>query len=189
MAVAAIIGYLLGSIPTAQIVARFFRVNPLASGDGNPGWLNMRGLVGERAAAIVLAGDLLKGTVAAIAGLLLWGDLWWTPYIALGAALVGHAFPLFGGFRGGRGALTFAGGMLVLAPWAVLLAALVGVGAWFLTRKETAATVAAAVAFLPAQYLVDDPARVMTAAGLGAFVLLRLAYGHAISRNPTAAAA
>lgn len=134
MVIAAILGYLIGSIPAAQIVGRFYRVDPLGRGDGNPGWWNMRGLVGEKAALIVLAGDLSKGVLAAAVGSVLWGP-WWTMYVSLGFAMVGHAFPLFAGFRGGRSVLTFVGGMFVVSFMAAIVAIVVGAIVGLATRR------------------------------------------------------
>jgi len=118
--VACIIGYLLGSVPVALLVARRHGVDLYATGDGNPGAWNALDQLGARRAGPAFAGDALKGTLAGLTGLAL-GDVW-TGYAAVAAAMVGHAFPLFAGLRGGKSIMTFAGGMLAVAPLAAAIA-------------------------------------------------------------------
>lgn len=125
MVIAAVAGYMLGSIPAAVLVGRFFRIDPRSKGDGNPGWWNMRHLLGNRAAFWVLLVDVSKGALAAGVGLAVWGP-WWTAYVAVAFAMLGHAFPVFAQFRGGRSVLTFTGGMAVLAPLPVTIAIVAG---------------------------------------------------------------
>ncbi|WP_230985744.1 glycerol-3-phosphate acyltransferase [Microbispora oryzae] len=133
MLVAVIGGYLLGSIPVAVLVARAHGFDPREVGDRNPGFWNMRERLGSRAAAPVLAGDTLKGTLAGLLGLLAGGPhVSWLGvpsgpglpalYLAVAAAMCGHAWPVFARFRGGRSVLTFAGGFAVICPPAFALA-------------------------------------------------------------------
>src|SRR3954468_12629435 len=130
-AAAALIGYLLGSIPAALIVARRRGVDLRAVGDGNPGAWNALEHLGPRRAWPAFAGDGLKGAVAALAGTAIGGR--GAGVVAMAAAILGHAFPAFAGLRGGKGVMTFVGGALVLAPLAGALAvaagALAGLGA------------------------------------------------------------
>lgn len=126
MIVALLIGYLIGSFPSAVLVGKIRGVDPRERGDGDPGWWNARVLFGERIALVVLAADLIKGAAATAAATHLWGP-WWTPFVALGGALLGHSFPLFGDLRGGRGVPTFFGGIAVLAPVAAGASLVVGV--------------------------------------------------------------
>jgi glycerol-3-phosphate acyltransferase PlsY len=115
--VAVLVGYLLGSIPMAVVVGRRHRLDPRAVGDRNPGWWNMREQLGNRGALPVLVGDTAKGVAAAAIGSSLAPEgAWGVGYVAVAAAMVGHAWPVFAGFRGGRSILAFAGGMCVLAP-------------------------------------------------------------------------
>ncbi|GGM80058.1 glycerol-3-phosphate acyltransferase [Thermopolyspora flexuosa] len=128
-------GYLVGSVPVALLVARAHGVDPREAGDRNPGFWNVKELLGPRRAVPVFAGDLAKGTVAGLAGLAVSG--WHVAglgvpagasvpavYAAVAGAMVGHAWPAFAGFRGGRSVLAFAGGMAVICPPAFLLALL-----------------------------------------------------------------
>lgn len=112
-------GYLLGSLPVAVAVGRRHGVDPRTVGDGNPGYWNTKEALGPRAALPVLAGDTLKGTAAGAVGALAAAALGGgrpVVYAAVGAAMIGHAWPLFARFVGGRSILTFAGGMAVISP-------------------------------------------------------------------------
>ena len=108
--VAAVLGYLLGSIPVALLVARRHGVDLRATGDGNPGAWNALEQLGARRALPAFLGDAAKGLVAGVAGLALAG--WWGGFAGVAGAMVGHAFPLFAGFRGGKAVMTFVGGAL-----------------------------------------------------------------------------
>jgi glycerol-3-phosphate acyltransferase PlsY len=114
--VAAIVGYLLGSVPVALLVARRHGVDLRAVGDRNPGAWNALEQLGPRRAWPAFIGDGLKGTLAGVVGLLV-GDVW-VAFAAVGAAMLGHALPLFAGFRGGKAVMTFVGGAFAVAPLA-----------------------------------------------------------------------
>ncbi len=175
MVIAAIVGYLLGSIPTAMLVGRFFRVDPTVAGDGNPGWWNMRGLVGDRPALIVLAGDVAKGALAAVVGSLLWGP-WWTAYVAVGAAMVGHAFPAFANLRGGRSILTFVGGFLVIAFVPAVMSLVIGAAVGFLSSKFAYGARAAMFLFPFVMAVYEPRSHVATAGVLMTFIGLRFLF-------------
>ncbi len=132
-------GYLLGSIPTAYIVARLRKgIDIRTVGTGNMGGANVMREIGAREGILVILIDVLKGMVAVlIARTLNISELW--VFGAGFAALLGHNFPLFAGFRGGRGTATCIGIFLVLAPEATLVALLIVVIPFFATRKFPAA--------------------------------------------------
>ncbi len=116
-------GYLVGSVPVAVVVGRRHGVDPRSVGDANPGYWNLRQQLGARSAAPVFAGDAAKGAVAGLVGTALAPEgAWGVGYAGVGAAMVGHAWPVFAGFRGGRSILTWAGGACVLSPPAGALA-------------------------------------------------------------------
>jgi glycerol-3-phosphate acyltransferase PlsY len=118
--VAALVGYLLGSIPFAAIVAARHGVDLRRTGDGNPGAWNALEQLGARRAWPAFAGDGLKGTAAGLAGVALGGI--WVGYAGVAAAMVGHALPAFARLRGGKAVMTFAGGMFAVAPAAAAAA-------------------------------------------------------------------
>src|SRR5881275_3363163 len=93
---AALAGYLLGSIPCAALVAARYGVDLRAHGDGNPGAWNALEQLGARRAWPAFAGDGLKGTAAGLVGLALGGAT--GGYLGVAAAMLGHAFPLFARF-------------------------------------------------------------------------------------------
>jgi acyl phosphate:glycerol-3-phosphate acyltransferase len=119
-ALAAVIGYLLGSVPVALLVGRAHGVDLRAAGDGNPGAWNALEQLGPRRAWPVFLGDGGKAFAAGVAGLALGG--YWAGWVAVAAAIVGHAFPAFAGLRGGKGVMCFVGGAFALSPPAALCA-------------------------------------------------------------------
>ena len=114
-----VIAYLVGSLDFAVIVARFRGEDIYSMGSGNPGASNALRSMGKTAGALVLLGDLAKGLIAAIIGAT-WGGSDPVASAAGLAAVFGHCYPVFHRFRGGKGAATFAGMLLWVAPWAGL---------------------------------------------------------------------
>lgn len=117
-------GYLLGSVASAVVVCRLMQLtDPRTQGSGNPGTTNVLRLHGKRAAALTLAGDVLKGFIPVAAARLL--DMP-APVVALtgAAAFLGHVFPVFFRFRGGKGVATLIG-VLIGTHW-MLGAAFIG---------------------------------------------------------------
>jgi glycerol-3-phosphate acyltransferase PlsY len=134
-----IIGYLLGSIPTAYIVSRMRKGIDIRNvGSGNMGAANVMRQIGAHEGVFVGLIDVAKGAVAIlIAQTLNISELW--VFGAGFAALVGHNFPVFAGFRGGRGSATIIGIFLVLAPETILVTLAVAAIPFFTTRKFMAA--------------------------------------------------
>ena len=186
MAAAVLIGYLLGSVPVAVMVGRRLGIDPRQVGDRNPGYWNVKEQLGRSASLPVFVGDTAKGALAGAAGLLLDGG-WGVPYVAVGAAMVGHAFPLFAGFRGGRSILAFTGGMVVVEP----VAAAIAIGAlaivWIVTRRFDLAARVGVFGFPVALALVQPKERVAAAGALMAIIGLRFAQATwADRRSPSA---
>jgi glycerol-3-phosphate acyltransferase PlsY len=134
-----IIGYILGSIPTAYIVSRIRKgIDVRNVGSGNMGAANVMREIGAHEGAFVGLIDIAKGAGAIlIAQALNVPELW--VFGAGFAALVGHNFPVFAGFRGGRGSATIIGIFLVLAPKAMLVTLVIVAIPFFTTRKFSAA--------------------------------------------------
>lgn len=127
------VGYLVGSVPTAALLTgRDLRT----VGDRNPGYWNARESLGRRAAVPVFVADVVKGGLAAGVGVLLAvdGD-WWLGYVGGAAAMLGHAWPVFAGFRGGRSVLCFVGTVLVVTPVAAGISVIVCAGVTVVTRR------------------------------------------------------
>jgi glycerol-3-phosphate acyltransferase PlsY len=172
-----VVGYLLGSIPVANLVARRrAQVDLREVGDRNPGYWNAKETLGRRQALWVFVGDVAKGALAAGVALALAGpEQWWLAYVATGAAMVGHAFPAFSGFRGGRSVLTFVGGVLVFAPVSAAISIAVVLVVTAATRNFAIAARAGIVALPFIQIAVDGPFRTAATGVLMTFIGLRFA--------------
>jgi acyl phosphate:glycerol-3-phosphate acyltransferase len=110
-----LIAYLLGSIPFALIVGKIlFGADIRYYGSGNLGTTNSIRIMGKKAGLLVLIGDVSKGVIAAF--LPLWLNLDVEPIYVGFAAVLGHCFPIFAGFRGGKAVATTAGVLLVASP-------------------------------------------------------------------------
>jgi glycerol-3-phosphate acyltransferase PlsY len=177
VAITVVIGYLVGSIPIANMVAaRRARIDLRTVGDRNPGYWNARETLGKRASIPIFVGDAAKGVVAALVGLALADPgVWGMAYVGTGAAMVGHAFPVFACFRGGRSILTFAGGAAVFAPlpFAVTIALLLVVFA--VTRSFATAARVGFFAFPVVQLVIEGPYRTAATGVLMTFIGLRFA--------------
>lgn len=115
-----LLGYLLGSIPVGLIVGRLAGVDDVRKyGSGKTGFTNALRTMGKRWALLVVILDVLKGAAPVLIGRFLFGEPW---AAALGgvAAVIGHTWPLFAGFRGGRGVATAYGAFLAVSPPAAL---------------------------------------------------------------------
>jgi glycerol-3-phosphate acyltransferase PlsY len=121
LVVAFVVGYALGCIPFANLIARRHGTGDLRTvGDRNPGYWNARERLGRRQALPILLLDAGKGAAGAGIGLALAGP--WGGVVGWSAAILGHMFPVTQRFRGGRSVLCLAGGAIVMAPLACLVA-------------------------------------------------------------------
>ncbi|MEW6543670.1 MAG: glycerol-3-phosphate 1-O-acyltransferase PlsY [Nitrospirota bacterium] len=131
--VLALAGYLLGSIPFGVIVAKGLgTVDPRTAGSRNIGFTNVLRVCGKKAGVLTLLGDVGKGWLPAWAAGALLNQEAAIMAVAL-APILGHLFPLFLGFRGGKGVATALGSVLGLVPWLgglLLLTWLVVAGLW-----------------------------------------------------------
>ena len=120
------IAYLLGCIPFGLVVARFKGVDLRSAGSGNIGATNALRAMGKGAGALTLVGDMLKGVAAVLLATRFAGAE--AGLLAALAAVVGHDFPVFLGFKGGKGVATSFGVMLALDPMLGLL----GLATWLI---------------------------------------------------------
>lgn len=145
----AILAYLLGSLSFAIMLSRVFgTADPRAEGSGNPGATNMLRVAGKRLAILTLLGDLLKGLLPVLVARLIGLDLQEQAWVGL-AAVLGHLYPLYFNFRGGKGVATAAGMLLGLYPPAALLALSAWVLTFYLTRTSSLASLIATPLTLP----------------------------------------
>lgn len=111
-----VIAYLFGSLNSAIVLCKLAGLpDPRSQGSGNPGATNVLRFGGKKLAATVLFFDVLKGVLPVLMAHLLGLEMVWVAATAL-AAFVGHLFPLFFQFRGGKGVATALGGFLALSP-------------------------------------------------------------------------
>ena len=125
-----LLGYLLGAVPVGYLVGQAFGVDVRRVGSGNIGTANVLRAAGKWAAIATLFGDMLKGFVPVVLARALVGSEWLHAVVAL-AAVVGHCWPVFLRFKGGKAVATGAGTSIGLAPvvglglfafwWAVVL--------------------------------------------------------------------
>jgi glycerol-3-phosphate acyltransferase PlsY len=145
----ATLAYLLGSLSFAILLSRLAGgPDPRASGSGNPGATNMLRVAGKRLAILTLIGDLLKGLLPILLAKLLGFNLQQQAWIGL-AAVIGHLYPLYFNFRGGKGVATAAGMLLGLYPPAALLAVAAWLLVFVLTRTSSLAALIATPLTLP----------------------------------------
>lgn len=177
--VTATVGYLIGSVPVAGWWAKQRGVADLRRvGDRNPGYWNARNQLGVRASLPVFIFDIAKGAAAAGLGLALANNMdptWALPFIGGGAAMVGHAWPVFARFRGGRSILAFAGTVLVAAPVAAAIAVVLTTVVRVVTGRFDLAARVGVFGFPVAQILVDGPWRTAATGVLMSLIGLRFA--------------
>lgn len=170
---AAIGGYLLGSIPFGVIAARLGGVGDLRKvGSGNIGATNVLRTGRKDLAALTLIGDVGKGVMAIVIARILAGET--AAALAGGAAFLGHLFPVWLRFKGGKGVATFFGVMLAVA-WPVgALAALTWISVAALLRWSSLAALVAAAASPLYAFATDQPGPVVAlAAFMAALIYLR----------------
>jgi glycerol-3-phosphate acyltransferase PlsY len=171
-----IIGYLLGAISFAVIIARSKGVDIFKEGSGNPGATNVKRILGKKWGNAVFALDALKGFTAALLPLKIYDDdRLALAIIGLIAAILGHSFSIFLKFRGGKGVATTIGGLLALMYPALLI----GIVVWliiFYTKKVVAlASIFFAVSLPMSAYFIygtEDP-RFYLGVVLALFIVVR----------------
>jgi len=166
------VAYLLGTFPSAALVARARGHDILREGSGNPGASNTFRLLGWKAGLLVLVLDIGKGAAAAGAGLALDGHR--GAFILGVAAVVGHVFPITRRFKGGRGVATAAGALVVVFPLETAVLGAVWLGIARGLRKASIASIVCAVAFPAIVALRDGSALdLAVTGGLAALVIAR----------------
>jgi acyl phosphate:glycerol-3-phosphate acyltransferase len=149
--------YLLGSIPTGVIVARARGIDLQKTGSGNIGATNAARAMGKKVGALVLLFDALKGFAPVLIAVN------WLPVSSAIVALMGllaiagHIFPVWLGFRGGKGVATAFGVFLAIAPLAAAVALVTYILAYLLFRISSVGSLAAATAFVVALVLMRPP--------------------------------
>ena len=163
-------GYLLGTLPSAILVARAKGIDITTFGSGNPGASNVARAIGWRYGIIVFALDAAKGAVPA---LVMIGHRP-SAYLCGAAAIVGHIFPVTRQFKGGKGIATGGGVLLVLHPLIMVIAATTWVAIMKLTKKASLASIVIVPLVIALIALTGKPGWELIAfIGLGALIEIR----------------
>ena len=159
-------GYLSGSVPFGILLAKIFRLGDLRTiGSGNIGATNVLRTGNKVAAALTLLLDGAKGALPVAVFLSMWGDL--AAQAAAFGAFIGHCYPVWLGFRGGKGVATFIGITFALAPLAGALVCATWLAAVFASRTSSVGALTAAL-LAPLWFRVSShPEAVLTVAVLG----------------------
>jgi len=171
----ALFGYLLGSVPTGLILTKLFsKVDPRKIGSKNIGATNIFRTAGKALGILTLVGDLLKGAAPVVIAIQ-WGesDLW----IAISglSPFLGHIFPIFLGFKGGKGVATALGVYMVISPIAVLIEFLIFAGIVWKWRFISLGSIICATTtpILIAYFRSDSQAYFIVSVMMAALILYR----------------
>lgn len=167
-----LVGYLLGSVSGSLLLGRIKNIDIRTRGSGNAGGTNALRHLGWRFALGVVIIDVGKGVLAAGWAPHLLGDAQAWQALACGfAAVFGHCYPVFHGFRGGKGAATAVGVLAATQPWLLVPLTVVWVLTLVVTGYVGLATVLAMLSLLPAAWWLGQGTAVLVfAAALGLFV-------------------
>lgn len=168
-----VIAYLLGSIPFGYLIVRKkLGADIRQSGSGGTGATNVSRRAGKAAGVVTLVLDALKGSLAVLVAKELAPNVDWLIAAAAIAAILGHMFPVWLGFRGGKGVATGVGVFSILAPFAVLCAGIIFVVIVSLTRYVSLGSIIAAATIPLFVWLRSDSRPVLTAAIVGALLIV-----------------
>jgi acyl phosphate:glycerol-3-phosphate acyltransferase len=166
-----LLGYLAGSVPFAFLLARLRGVDVRVAGSGNVGAANVLRTTGAWRGVIVMGLDMLKGigAVAMAQGVSSNGAL-----VALSgaAAVVGHIYPVWLRFHGGKGVAVAAGVFTILSPGATAMAAALFLATAWITRYISLASIAATLALPPTAWILGSPDPVVLAAAATSVLIL-----------------
>jgi acyl phosphate:glycerol-3-phosphate acyltransferase len=165
------LGYFVGSIPFAYLLSRHRGIDLRHAGSGNVGASNVLRTTGVRAAVLAMALDGAKGTLAVVMAQLLSGGLV-TTVVAAFASVVGHVYPVWLRFRGGKGVATAAGAFALLAPEALGIASGVFVITVIVTRFISVGSIAGALTLVIVAAISDVPGVVAVGATASTIVII-----------------
>jgi glycerol-3-phosphate acyltransferase PlsY len=172
-ALASLLGYLLGSVPYGLLLTRAAGLGDVRSiGSGSIGATNVLRTGNRKIAAATLALDILKGVAAVLLAWHFWGRE--AGLLAGLAALIGHCFPVWIGFKGGKGVATAAGVLLAAAWWLAIACAVI----WLVAAKVTKISSASALTACAAAPIVALLAGDLPLAGFALVIALLVAWRH-----------
>jgi glycerol-3-phosphate acyltransferase PlsY len=155
-AIALVFGYLLGSIPFGLLLTRAAGLGDIRSiGSGNIGATNVLRTGNKKLAAITLLLDALKATLAAVVAWYAFGKE--AGLLAGFAAFIGHLFPVWLGFKGGKGVATYIGTLLGVAPWMVLVFAAVWLSVAKISKYSSLSALVATLIIPAVLWFLNEP--------------------------------
>lgn len=164
--------YLLGNISPATIMGHLYGVDIRKEGSGNPGTTNVLRTLGAKAALVTLLIDVAKGFVPAFFGTMITGEIY-AGYVCGSAAFLGHIWPCFYKFKGGKGIAT-GFGVLLGIDWRVgLLCALCAVAVALITKRMSCGSIAAGIAVAVLITLFEGMPYAFWGIGVGVIVIWR----------------
>ncbi|GAA0315012.1 glycerol-3-phosphate 1-O-acyltransferase PlsY [Bacillus carboniphilus] len=167
-----LVAYLLGSIPSGLIVGKvFYKVDIREHGSGNLGGTNTFRTLGVKAGLAVTIADILKGTLAT--ALAIWFSTEFHPLIFGVLAVVGHMYPIFAGFRGGKAVATSGGVLLMYNPILFVLLLLSFLVALYITKYVSLSSMIAASVALIYSFFTRDLPLILVVLALATFVFYR----------------
>jgi glycerol-3-phosphate acyltransferase PlsY len=166
--------YLLGSVPTGYVLGKLSGVDVRTVGSGNVGATNVARAVGKGQGVLTLIADAAKGFIPVTIALA-WGMQPASLAMVAIAAFLGHLYPLFLKFQGGKGVATALGTLLALAPLATLVLVVVFAGVVFVSRVVSLSSMAAATAAPIVLWLFRQPPAII---GMGAFLAAMILWRH-----------
>ena len=173
LAAAALLAYLIGGLPFGYWFVRFSLGKDIRSmGSGNIGATNVHRSAGKKAGFIVLFLDILKGFLALWVAALITGNMASGLALATVAVMLGHCYPVFLGFKGGKAVACFVGAALYLAPLAILATALIFVSIVMLSKYISLASILSALLFPVIYWALYRPAGELLIAAVVAGLLI-----------------
>jgi glycerol-3-phosphate acyltransferase PlsY len=173
LAVAALAAYVIGSIPVGFLIARAFGIGDVRRhGSGTIGATNVLRTAGKLPAILTLAGDVVKGALAVVAGGAVAAGDPAGAAIAAVAAVVGNCWSVFLGFRGGKGVATGLGAFLRLVPWAIVPALVVFLAVTLTTRYVSLGSLLSAIGVPLAALAIGYPGVSVIAAAVAVAIIV-----------------
>jgi len=178
--VSIVAAYLVGALSGGLLLGRLLgKGDPRSGGSGNIGATNALRTGGTAFGVATLVFDALKGAVAALAiPALAAPSLTWLPFACAAAAVIGHVYPVYYGFAGGKGAATLIGALLCLVPWAMLPATVVWVATLSLTGYAGLSTILGMTTVLVSILVMVAPAWASPAPAFALAMWLLVLYTH-----------
>jgi acyl phosphate:glycerol-3-phosphate acyltransferase len=169
-----VVSYLLGSIPSGLIVGKaFYGIDIREHGSGNLGGTNTFRTLGKKAGIIVTAADILKGTLASSLPLMFGVNEQIDPLIAGMIAVVGHMYPVFANFKGGKAVATSGGVLLACAPVMFIVMVVVFLLSLYITKFVSLSSIIASIVAVIYAVVVKEMLLIIVVSLLALFVIYR----------------